>query len=98
MVGITYTEEFARWLKRLRDKEAKARIIRRIDRVKHFGNFGDAESVGGGVYEMKIDYGPGYRLYYANRSNEIILLLLGGDKSAQKRDIAKAKMLNGNYE
>ena len=98
MVGITYTEEFARWLKRLRDKEAKARIIRRIDRVKHFGNFGDAESVGGGVYEMKIDYGPGYRLYYAHRNTELILLLLGGDKSTQNRDIAKAKKLNTQYD
>ena len=98
MVGITYTEEFARWLKRLRDKEAKARIIRRIDRVKHFENFGDAEPVGSGVYEMKIDYGPGYRLYYAHRNTELILLLLGGDKSTQNRDIAKAKKLNTQYD
>lgn len=98
MMGITYTEEFARWLKRLRDKEAKARIIRRIDRVKHFENFGDAKPVGSEVYEMKIDYGPGYRLYYAHRNNELILLLLGGDKSTQNKDIAKAKKLNMQYD
>lgn len=98
MVGINYTDEFKRWLKRLRDKEAKARILQRIDRVKYFGNPGDVEPVGGGIYEMKVNYGPGYRLYYANRGSEVILLLIGGDKSTQKKDIAKAKKLNERYE
>lgn len=63
-----------------------------------YGNFGDAKSVGDGVFEMRIDYGPGYRLYYALRGSELVLLLIGGDKSSQQKDIAKAKKLNQEYE
>ena len=62
------------------------------------GNYGDIKPVGDNVYEMRIDYGPGYRLCYAHRENEIVLLLIGGNKSSQQRDIAKAKRLNLEYE
>lgn len=73
-------------------------ILVRIQRLSLTGNFGDAKSVGDGVFEMRIDYGPGYRLYYALRGSELVLLLIGGDKSSQQKDIAKAKKLNQEYE
>lgn len=70
----------------------------RIQRLSLTENFGDAKPVDDGVFEMRIDYGPGYRLYYALRGKELVLLLVGGDKSSQQRDIAKAKRLNQEYE
>lgn len=70
----------------------------RIQRLSLTENFGDAKPVGDGVFEMRIDYGSGYRLYYALRGNEPVLLLIGGNKSSQQRDIAKAKKLNQGYE
>lgn len=70
----------------------------RIQRLSFAENFGDAKPVGDGVLEMRIDYGPGYRLYYALRGNELVLLLIGGDKSSQQRDITRAKKLNQEYE
>jgi putative addiction module killer protein len=97
-MDVRRTEEFANWLKRLCDGAARARINLRIDRIEMTGNLGDVESVGDGVSELKIDYGPGYRLYFAYRGKEIILLLIGGDKSSQQRDIQKAKKLNREYE
>lgn len=84
-------------MRRLKDVNARARINVRIKRASLTGNLGDAKSVGEGVYEMRIDYGPGYRLYYAKRGNEIVLLLIGGNKASQQRDIAKAKKLNAEY-
>lgn len=78
------------WIDSLKDKMGKAKIIVRIARAEN-GNFGDNRSVGGGVFELKIDFGPGYRVYYAFEGNEIILLLLGGDKSSQEVNIEKAK-------
>lgn len=98
MIEVRRTDEFARWLKRLRDSDAKARINLRIRRISLTGNLGDFKPVGGGVGELRIDYGPGYRLYFARRGEEIILLLIGGDKSSQQRDIEKARELNGQYE
>lgn len=98
MMEVTQTDEFARWLKRLKDANACARILVRIQRLSLTENFGDAKPVGDGVYEMRIDYGPGYRLYYALRGNELVLLLMGGDKSSQRKDIEKAKRLNQEYE
>ena len=86
------TEIFEIWLKKLRDKEACTRISRRLKRIEK-GNFGDHKFLGGGISELRIDYGPGYRVYYTERSGMIILLLAGGDKSAQERDIAKARQL-----
>jgi putative addiction module killer protein len=83
---------FKDWLEELRDVTARARIRVRLDRAR-LGNLGDNRSVGEGVHELRIDYGPGYRIYFAIEGNRLILLLLGGDKSTQGKDIAKAKEL-----
>lgn len=98
MIEVLQTDEFTKWLKRLKDTAARARILVRIQRLSFMGNFGDAKPVGDGVFEMRIDYGPGYRLYYALRESELVLLLIGGDKSSQQKDIVKAKKLNQEYE
>lgn len=89
MIQIEVTDEFDKWLKRLRDLQAKERIFERIRRLRD-GNAGDVKSVGKGVGEMRISYGPGYRLYYTQRGKALVLLLCGGDKSSQKEDIAHA--------
>ena len=92
MMKIKKTEEFSAWENALRDRRA---VLRVQSRVRHMslGNFGDAKSVGDGVMESRIHYGPGYRLYYTRRSGEIVILLIGGDKSTQRKDIEKAKQL-----
>ena len=82
MVGIKKTDVFAKWLDNLKDTPAKARILVRIDRMQN-GNFGDASPVGEGVSELRIFYGPGYRIYFVQRGSEIVVLLNGGDKSSQ---------------
>lgn len=89
MLIIEQTDEFAGWLKGLRDQRAVLRILSRLDSATH-GNFGDCAPVGEGVSEMRIHYGPGYRLYYTRRGAIVYLLLIGGDKSSQKRDIRRA--------
>jgi len=86
------TGSFKRWLKKLKDSVGKALILERISRLRD-GNPGDAGPVGEGVSEMRIHYGPGYRVYYKDTGKEIILLLCGGDKDTQQKDIAKAKDL-----
>jgi len=91
-VLVRRTEEFAIWLRRLRDQQARAKILARIDRLED-GNPGKTRSVGSGVVEMKIDFGPGYRVYYSQRGQMLILLLCGGDKSTQANDIKLAKAL-----
>lgn len=83
------TAEFDSWLADLKDKVGRARIILRIRSAEH-GNFGDCEPVGEGVFEMRIHIRPGYRAYYTRRAKIVYLLLLGGDKSSQKRDIKRA--------
>ena len=83
------SEEFGAWLSALKDKIGRARIIHRIRSAEH-GNFGDCEPVGEGVSEMRIHFGPGYRVYYTRRGEVIYLLLLGGNKSSQKCDIKRA--------
>jgi putative addiction module killer protein len=83
------TSVFADWLKALPDKKAKARIISRLDSAA-LGNFGDCAFVGEGVFEMRIHCGPGYRVYYTRRGKQVFLLLAGGDKRTQSRDIATA--------
>jgi len=89
---IVKTEIFDKWLKKLKDRQAVVAIIKRLGRAK-LGNFGDVEPVGGGVSEMRIFTGPGYRLYYTIRQSTIVFILCGGDKSSQKKDIKKAKDL-----
>lgn len=80
------SEEFDAWLARLKDKVGRARIVHRIRSAEH-GNFGDCEPVGEGVFEMRVHFGPGYRAYFTRRAKVVYLLLVGGDKSSQKRDI-----------
>ena len=92
MVEVRQHEAFAKWLRKLPDRMAKARILVRIARVEQ-GNLGDHKSVGGGVSELRIPYGPGYRIYYGMRGNTMIVLLCGGDKGSQESDIAKAREL-----
>ncbi len=83
------TDEFDAWLAGLKDKTGRARIIHRIRSAEH-GNFGDCETVGEGVSEMRVHVGPGYRVYFTRRAKVVYLLLVGGDKSLQKRDIKRA--------
>jgi putative addiction module killer protein len=92
MPVIKRTDEFSIWLKNLRDIRARAKILSRIDRLE-LGNPGDVAPVGDGVSEMRIHYGPGYRVYFVRRGDELIILLCGGDKSLQGADIAAAKQL-----
>jgi putative addiction module killer protein len=86
---IQQTPIFAKWLSGLRDLRAKARILARLKQAEH-GNLGDVKTVGDGVLEMRVDVGPGYRLYYTRRHEALIILLVGGDKRAQQRDIQRA--------
>ncbi len=90
MLELRQTEEFERWLRRLKDATARAKVLVRIRRLA-FGNPGDVRPVGGGVSEMRIDYGPGYRVYFAQRGAQLILVLCAGDKNSQQRDIRRAE-------
>jgi putative addiction module killer protein len=92
VVEIQETDEYQRWFEGLRDRAAKFRIGVRIRRVA-LGNFGDIKPVGDGVSELRIAYGPGYRVYLTQRGETLVILLAGGDKSSQQRDIARAKQL-----
>jgi putative addiction module killer protein len=92
MKSIYTTEVFDEWFNSLRDRQAARRIQARIDRAEE-GNFGDHKSVGGGVFEMRIHHGPGFRMYFTQRGMEIVILLAGGDKSSQSKDIQIAQEL-----
>jgi putative addiction module killer protein len=89
MIEIRKTDVFAKWLDGLADIQARVRVLMRIDRLAE-GNPGDVKPVGSGISEMRIDYGAGYRVYYVMRGRELIILLAGGDKSSQTRDIQTA--------
>lgn len=89
MIEVRQTDVFAEWFEELRDREARARITARLRRLS-LGNPGDVKPVGAGVSEMRIDYGPGYRVYFVGRGETLIILLCGGDKRRQDRDIARA--------
>ena len=89
MIEVRQTNEFQNWLRRLDDQNAYARIVARIRRMEH-GNPGDTKSIGAGVMEMRIDYGPGYRVYFTPRGKTIVILLCAGDKRTQKQDIKRA--------
>lgn len=95
MISIQTTGTFDSWFTSLKDKRAVARIQARIDRAED-GNFGDCSSVGEGVSEMRIHYGPGYRVYFLQRGRELVILLAGGNKSSQSKDIKAALQLAGN--
>lgn len=90
MYTVQQTHKFSQWLIKLKDMRARISIARRLERAQA-GNLGDVKSVGENIYEMRIDLGPGYRLYYTMRGDELIILLVGGDKSTQTKDIEKAK-------
>lgn len=95
--SLEETLEFATWLTKLRDRKAKALISDRIKRAGN-GNFGDHRSVQGGVFEMRVDHGPGYRVYYFQRGKALVILLCGGDKRTQNADVARAKRLKEEIE
>jgi putative addiction module killer protein len=92
MPRIVQSDTFSSWLRGLNDVNAELRIVSRIRRME-LGNPGDVKSVGEGVSEMRIDYGPGYRLYYTRRGSAVIILLCGGDKKSQSRDIRMAQKM-----
>jgi putative addiction module killer protein len=97
MKRIRRSSVFIKWLKKLKDRIAKALIVARVSRLKE-GNPGDSGPVGEGLSEMRIHYGPGYRVYFKDTGKEIIILLCGGDKSTQQADIIRAKKIARLYE
>ncbi|WP_119418073.1 type II toxin-antitoxin system RelE/ParE family toxin [Desertibaculum subflavum] len=97
MLELIASNLFTRWLDGLRDRQGRAVILARLARVEA-GQFGDAKPVGGGVSELRIAFGPGYRVYFARRGATIVLLLAGGDKSSQARDIARAKRVAAEWK
>jgi putative addiction module killer protein len=97
VIELIKTDTFGDWFGGLRDMRAKARIDMRLIRLAQ-GNSGDAQPVGGGISELRIDYGPGYRVYYLRRGPVVVVLLCGGDKGTQTRDIALAKELAAQWK
>ncbi len=95
MIEIRQTEDFAKWFKQLKDRQARARIQARIDRMT-LGGFGDCKPVGNGVSEMRVHYGPGYRVYFVQRGETLVILLAGGAKRTQSKDIQVAQRLAEN--
>jgi putative addiction module killer protein len=91
MYIIEKTDEFDKWLRKLKDLRAKAKILFRIQKIESDEHFGDCESVGNGIRELKINYAKGYRVYFKESDGRIIILLIGGDKSTQSKDIERAK-------
>jgi putative addiction module killer protein len=96
MLEVRRTEAFDKWLRKLRDTQARAKILVRAERFAA-GNPGDVAPVGGGLGEMRIDFGPGYRVYFVQRG-DVLTLLIGGDKSSQKADLRKAQVLVAELE
>jgi len=92
VIDVLQTEQFDEWLTTLRDERAKALIAARIDRLR-LGHFGDVRSVGHSIIELRVAFGPGYRLYATERGKTIVLVLCGGDKGTQRRDIKRARQL-----
>jgi putative addiction module killer protein len=92
MIEVRYTQTFAKWLADLKDQRARHQIATRLRRFER-ENFGDVKPIGNGLSEARIDYGPGYRLYFVKQGNLVVVMLCGGDKSSQKRDIAAAKAM-----
>lgn len=97
MYEIKSTKNFSKWLSKLKDMKGRIAIVRRIERMEH-DNFGDVKSVGTHISELRISTGPGYRVYFTKREEKIIILLVGGDKSTQSKDIKKAEALLEEYD
>ena len=97
MNTIEQTQAFKDWLRKVKDPMGKASIVRRIDRAAR-GNFGDSKDLKDGVWEMRIPTGPGYRVYFTQQGDSIYLLLIGGDKASQEKDIEKAKRMAADLE
>jgi len=97
MIELVKTDVFDHWLTKLRDIRARARIEARIRRLS-LGNPGDVKPVGAGISELRIDYGPGYRVYYLQRASVVIVLLCGGDKTTQNKDIVSAKAIAAQWK
>ena len=91
MYFIEKTSEFDKWFRKLKDLRAKAKILIRVQKLEQDEHFGDCEPVGDGIQELKINYAKGYRIYFKEKDGKIIVLLIGGDKTSQKRDIETAK-------
>ena len=96
MIELKQTETFRKWRMRLKDEQVRALIASRLDRLA-FGHAGDARPVGQGVSELRIDHGPGFRIYFKQRGNTLVILLCGGDKSSQAKDIETAKRLAAEW-
>lgn len=90
--SLEQSDDFARWLKKLRDRDGRLRILKRLRRLSD-GQFGDCQPVGDGLHELRMFFGPGYRVYFIQRGDTVIVLLAGGDKDSQPGDIARAKAL-----
>jgi putative addiction module killer protein len=97
MMEVRQTEHYSKWFEKLKDRNARMRIDIRIRRLS-LGNSGDVKLLEGGISELRIDYGPGYRVYFTRRGNQLIILLAGGDKTTQNNDIQKAKKLAEEIE
>jgi len=97
MVAVVKSATFDRWLRKLKNRRAAARVQVRIDRLAA-GNPGDVKPVGSGISELRIDYGPGYRVYYLQEGQRLIVLLCGGDKSSQQKDIEEAKRIAADWK
>lgn len=97
MKNIRRSSIFDTWLKKLKDSRARTKILTRVDRLAE-GNPGDVKPAGEGISEMRIDYGPGYRVYYKDTGKEVIILLCGGDKTTQQQDISNARKIAKQYE
>jgi putative addiction module killer protein len=91
MYFIEKTIEFDKWIKKLKDLKAKSKVLFRIQKIETDGHFGDVKSVGDGIGELRVDFGPGYRIYFKEKDGKVILLLIGGGKSSQQKDIKTAK-------
>ena len=96
--AVEKTEEFDKWLRKLKDQRAKAKILFRIQRIQEYGNFGDCEPVGQGISELRIHFAKGYRVYLKEQNGTVVFLLNGGTKSSQQKAISKAKELWSNYK
>ncbi len=98
MYLVEKTDEFDKWLRKLKDIRAKTKILFRIQRIEQNGNFGDCEPVGEGISELRIHYARGYRVYLKEHEEKMVLLINGGDKSSQQKDIEKAKQIWSAYK